>query len=161
MADEEIGRVERELMTLGRHASMGAIGDCARQPEEGRLERSAYILMSRIEASGPLSIGQLADAFGLDASTVNRQTAAMLRTGLVERIPDPDGGLARKFRITPEGLARLHHHRAWLTRGLRRVLTDWTDEDIRVLADVLTRFNESVEHVQRLPQMVQDAAAGE
>ena len=111
MTDEEIGRIEQEMMTLGRHASLGAIGDCARQPVAGRLERSAYILMSRIEASGPLSIGQLADAFGLDTSTINRQTAAMLRAGLVERIPDPDGGLARKFRITPEGLTRLHHHR--------------------------------------------------
>lgn len=149
MADEEIGRIERELMVLGRHTSMGAVGDFARQPADGRLERSAYILMSRIETCGPSSIGQLADAFGLDTSTVNRQTAAMLRSGLVERIPDPDGGLARKFRITPEGLARLRRHRAWLTQGLERVLASWSDADIRSLADHLARLNESIERVQQ------------
>lgn len=53
-----------------------------------------------------MSIGQLSDAFGLDASTLNRQTAAMLRGNLVERIADPDGGIARKFRITAEGERR-------------------------------------------------------
>jgi DNA-binding MarR family transcriptional regulator len=161
VTDEEIGRIEQEMMTLGRHASLGAIGDCARQPVAGRLERSAYILMSRIEASGPLSIGQLADAFGLDTSTINRQTAAMLRAGLVERIPDPDGGLARKFRITPEGLTRLHHHRAWLTRGLERVLEDWEEADIRALADTIAHFNESVDRLQRRSRAAEDTAAGE
>ena len=57
-----------------------------------------------------MSIGELSDAFGLDASTLNRQTAAAMRAGLVERIPDPDGGMARKFRITDEG-ARLPRRR--------------------------------------------------
>ncbi len=146
---EVIGRVERELMVIGRHSSMGAIGDCSRQPADGRLERSAYLLMSRIETCGPLSIGQLAEALGLDASTVNRQTAAMVRAGLVERIPDPEGGIARKFRITDQGLTRLHRHRAWLTTGLTRVLASWSDAEIRSLADHLIRLNDSIERVQR------------
>ncbi|WP_232835603.1 MarR family winged helix-turn-helix transcriptional regulator [Actinocorallia populi] len=148
-AEEEIGRIERELMALGRHVSVGGIGDCTRPPGDGRLERSAYLLLSRIEVAGPLSIGELSDAFGLDASTVNRQTAAMSRSGLVERIADPAGGLARKFRATPEGLARLHRHRAWLTRGLERILTGWNDDDVRVLADSLARLNEGIELAQR------------
>ncbi|RBL85831.1 MarR family transcriptional regulator, partial [Streptomyces cavourensis] len=86
-----LDRIERETMLLGRYMHLLA------PRAEWRLDRSAYILLSRIEVEGPMSISQLSEAFGLDASTLNRQTAAMLRAGVVERIPDPDGGIARKF----------------------------------------------------------------
>jgi DNA-binding MarR family transcriptional regulator len=113
-----------------------------------RLERSSYLLMSRIERSGPMSIGQLAEAFLLDTSTVNRQTAAMLRTGLVERIPDPGGGVARKFQITPHGAERLRQHRAWSVQGLTSVLTDWDNDEIHDLVRSLTRLNAGIERRQ-------------
>jgi predicted transcriptional regulator len=51
----------------------------------GRLDRSACLLLSRIQAEGPMTIGGLSAAFGPDVSTLNRQTAAMLRAGIVER----------------------------------------------------------------------------
>jgi DNA-binding MarR family transcriptional regulator len=138
---EELGDLERELMLIGRHQAMAAL----RADSGGRLERSAYTLLSRIEAEGPMTIGQLAEAFGLDTSTVNRQTAAMLRQTLVERIPDPDGGIARKLRITDEGMRRLHHDREWSVNGLASVLEDWPQEEVTALARLLTRLNRSIE----------------
>jgi DNA-binding MarR family transcriptional regulator len=137
--EREIAEIERELRLIGRHVAMGAFG------ARGRLDRSAYLLLSRIEIEGPMSIGQLAEAFGLDTSTVNRQTAALLRSGVAERIPDPDGGMARKLRITADGLRRLHADRAWATDGLGVVLADWTPEQLADFARVLARFNMAVE----------------
>ncbi|MCP9948511.1 MarR family winged helix-turn-helix transcriptional regulator [Actinomadura madurae] len=100
-------------MRLGRDGVPGGgRGGAPRQGQRGQgggegglLERSAYILLSRVRIEGPMSIRQLSEAFDLDPSTLNRQTSAMLRAGLVERIPDPEGGIARKFRITSEGSA--------------------------------------------------------
>jgi DNA-binding MarR family transcriptional regulator len=146
--EKEIATIERELRLAGRHASMGASHDC---PPDDRLERSAYLLLSRIEIDGPLSIGQLSDAFGLDTSTVNRQTAALLRAALAERIPDPAGGMARKLRITEEGLRRLHANRAWATNGLGIVLADWTPDEVATLARALLRFNKTVEEKEGRP----------
>ncbi|GJF34212.1 transcriptional regulator [Kitasatospora sp. NE20-6] len=136
--------VERELMLVGRHQAIGAL----RAVPTGRLERSAYTLLSRIEAEGPMSIGQLAEAFALDTSTVNRQTGAMLRNGLVERIPDPDGGIARKLRITEDGLRRLHDDRDRSLAGLASVMADWPAEEVAALARALTRLNTSIERVE-------------
>src|SRR5690348_4795778 len=83
---EEIVDIERELMLIGRYKELAS---SAAPASERRLERgSSYILLSRLEAEGPMSIGQLAQAFSLDTSTVNRQTAVLLRDGLAERIPD-------------------------------------------------------------------------
>jgi DNA-binding MarR family transcriptional regulator len=136
------------MMLVNRHSILG-IADS--YPDADRLERSAFLLLSRLEAEGPMSIGQLAEAFGLDTSTVNRQTAAMLRTGVAERIPDPDGGLARKLRITGEGRKRLHLELDWSVEGLRRLLREWTPLEVDQLVKALTRFNESLEKLTGKP----------
>jgi DNA-binding MarR family transcriptional regulator len=133
--------IERELMLIARHHVMG------KRRGEG-MERSAYLLLTRLEVEGPMSIGQLAEAFRLDTSTVNRQVAALLRAGDAERIADPAGGLARKLRITVEGASRLAGEREVHCRGLERVLASWGDGERRELYEVLSRFNRSVESVE-------------
>ncbi|MFE3683182.1 MarR family winged helix-turn-helix transcriptional regulator [Streptomyces sp. NPDC059095] len=130
-------------MLLSRHQVLAR-----RERDPERLERSAYLLLSRIDTQGPMSIGQLAEAFGLDTSTVNRQTAALLRCGLAERVPCPDGGLARKLRITVEGTRRLEADREVNRSCLARVVADWSPEEIRELADVLVRLNRSAEALE-------------
>lgn len=133
--------IEFEAMLLGRYLS-----PAHRDPEGQRyLDRSAYTLLSRLQIEGPMSIGQLSEAFGLDTSTLNRQTAAMLRAGLVERIADPDGGMARKFTVTDAGHERLTAERKSKLAGLRTVLEDWPDDDVATLADLLQRFNADIE----------------
>ncbi len=146
--DEELVALVREFMLVNRHYVLG-VADGYRG--EDRLDRSAFILLSRIEAEGPMSIGQLAEAFGLDVSTVNRQTAAMLRSGVAERIPDPGGGLARKLRITEEGRRRLQSERDWSVNGLRHVLEQWAPEEIEQLLESLTRFNQAIEELSGKP----------
>lgn len=139
--------IEFEGMLLGRHMSPTTT------PEHSvlKLDRSAYTLLSRIEIEGPLSIPQMAAAFALDASTLNRQTAAMMRKDLIRRIPDPDGGIARKFELTPHGLELLEHDRGIKRRGLAEILADWTDADVTALADLLHRFNAAVEEREGRP----------
>ncbi len=141
-------RVEFEQMLLGRYMHLHK-GKGRRTG--GVLDRSAYILLSRIRVEGPMSIGQLGDAFGLDVSTLNRQTAAAMRAGLVERIPDPDGGMARKFRITEEGERRLDEERTGVVASLNRIMADWPEEDIAAFADYLQRFNSDIERLHGMP----------
>ena len=140
--------VEYEQMLLSRHALLQHKGG---RRKDGVLERSAYILLSRIRVQGPMTIGELSDAFGLDASTLNRQTAAAVRAGLVQRISDPGGGMARKFRITDEGARLLDEEREGLVVSLERVMADWSDEDIAGFASHLRRFNTDIERLDGHP----------
>ncbi|MHA5050340.1 MarR family winged helix-turn-helix transcriptional regulator [Streptomyces sp. SD15] len=135
-------------MLLGRHMHMLTR---SRGAGEQRLDRSAYVLLSRIQTEGLMSIGQLSEAFGLDASTLNRQTAAMLRTGVVERMPDPEGGIARKFAITAEGERRLAAHRAENLQGLEMIMVNWKPEDVAEFAGYLSRFNRDIERLDGRP----------
>ncbi|MFB4193831.1 MarR family winged helix-turn-helix transcriptional regulator [Streptomyces carpaticus] len=144
-AGEEI---ERELLILTRHREMGT----PRGVRAGAaLDRSAYVLLSRLEAQGPMSIPEFVEAFGLAASTFTRQTTALLDSGLVERTLDPAGGTARKFRVTEEGRARLASQRAGIVDGLTAVLADWpADRLVRFIED-LRRFNTDIERLSGRP----------
>ncbi|SEF90258.1 DNA-binding transcriptional regulator, MarR family [Nonomuraea solani] len=134
--DKPTHMIEYETMLLSRHR---------------HVDRSAYILLSRIRLAGMMSIGQLSEAFGLDASTLNRHTSALLREGLAERIPDPEGGIARKFRITEAGERYLDDERARNIGGLEKVLADWTAEDVTAFAAFLKRFNTDIERLAGRP----------
>ncbi|WP_344533881.1 MarR family winged helix-turn-helix transcriptional regulator [Streptomyces albiaxialis] len=146
--DRPTHEVEYEQMLLSRHGLPLHRGT---RRKGGVMERSAYILLSRIRVQGPMSIGELSDAFGLDASTLNRQTAAAMRAGLVERIPDPEGGMARKFRLTDEGARLLDEEREGLVEALDRVMAEWADEDIAAFASYLRRFNTDIERLGGRP----------
>ncbi|WP_433684229.1 MarR family winged helix-turn-helix transcriptional regulator [Nocardia sp. CA-119907] len=143
--DKPIDEIELETMLLGRRMNPGT----SRRREGAHIDRySSYVLLSRIAVEGPMSVGQLSDAFGLDSSTVHRQTNAMLSDGLVERIPDPEGGMARKFRITNEGQHRLELERTANIEGLGVVLADWTPEEVAGFAAYLRRFNADIERLE-------------
>jgi len=137
--------VEFESMLVVRHGSLQSAKAAARNQ---LLDRSAYVLLSLIQLEGPMSISQLSNALTLDVSTLNRQTAAMLRAGLVDRIPDPDGGIARKFHISDLGTERINAHRAENARGLEMVLEHWSPEDVATLGLALRRFNRDIERLE-------------
>jgi DNA-binding MarR family transcriptional regulator len=145
--DKPTGRIEYESMLLQRHMYMRVQAGRT----SGNLERSAYILLSRLQVQGAMSIGELSEAFDLDYSTLNRQTAALVREGLAERIPDPVGGMARKFRLTDDGAQRLEAARAEIVSGLDSVLADWSEADQEAYAGFLKRFNMDIERLSGRP----------
>ncbi|MGW0858875.1 MarR family winged helix-turn-helix transcriptional regulator [Streptomyces sp. NPDC002690] len=146
--DRAVEHVEYEQMLLSRH---GLLNHRKGRREDGVLERSAYILLSRIRVQGPMSIGELSEAFDLDVSTLNRQTRAAMHAGLVQRIPDPAGGMARKFRITAEGGRILDEEREGTIASLGRVMVDWPSEDVAAFAGYLRRFNTDLERLGGRP----------
>ena len=134
-----IDDIEFEQMLISRYAMArrGGVGS--------RLDRSAYLLLSRLRDGGALTIAELSDSLFLDASTLQRQTAAAMRDGLIERIADPAGGVARKFVATSRGRDLHDEVRARNLESLGEILQDWTDEEIASYAALHRRFNEAVE----------------
>jgi DNA-binding MarR family transcriptional regulator len=135
--------ISRELTLVSRHQ--------LNTTTTGLLERSAYLMLNRIDATGPMTARELASALQLEISTVTRQVSAMLREDLVDRIPDPDGGLARRLRITATGATRLSADRERYRTGLGKVVTDWPDEDCADLYRLLRTLNERIENLQNTP----------
>ena len=137
--------VERELSLLARHQ----LHSTQHAPDRV-LDRSGYALLGRLE-HGPLTLKQLAEAFRLDQSTVNRQINALRRDALVERISDPEGGVAQLLRPTPKGLTLLARDREVAREQVGQVLEDWNTADVEALAALLRRFNNSIEGLEGRP----------
>lgn len=142
MRSDPIAAIEFETLAFARHITT-AVGRS--RSDEPVLEGSAYTLLSLLIAGGPASIGTLADITGLDASTLNRQTAALLRDGHVERVADPAGGIARVFKLTFAGKMALEIEQSHSRTALSRTLDDWSNAEREELARVLRRLNESIE----------------
>jgi DNA-binding MarR family transcriptional regulator len=142
MTDDPIAALEFEGMLFRRHL----VDVPGRSRRTGSiLEQSAYLLLSLLDAGGPATISDLSSITGLDASTLNRQTAALLRDGHAERIPDPDGGIARRFRPTTAGRAALEEERKASRAALSKIVDDWDDNDRATLAILLGRLNHAIE----------------
>lgn len=133
--------IEYELTLLSRYHVLA-------QRAELHLDRSAYLLLGRLELQNPMSLKELACAFGLDISTINRQIGALRRQGLVERVEDPAGGLARKVQPTEAGLSQLRADREQSTAGVEKVVRDWSPESRQALSALLRQLNQSVEELE-------------
>jgi DNA-binding MarR family transcriptional regulator len=145
LTDPRIAALEVELSLLARHF----LHSSQHSPER-LLDRSGYQLLSRLEL-GPLNLKQLAEAFRLDASTVNRQVNALLRAGLVERIPDPAGAVAKVLRPTDKGLDLLHLDRSVAHEQIAQVLGGWKRQDRDDLRRLLEKLNTSIEALEGRP----------
>src|ERR1700736_1455148 len=80
-AADAIEVVETEMALLQR-----ALERLARRSDIHRdLDRASYLLARTLEATGPISLNDLAGRLGLDATTVTRQVSTMEARGLVDR----------------------------------------------------------------------------
>lgn len=138
MTERRISDIEYEQMMLSRYT-------IAQYPLVEKLDRSVYLLLSRIDSQGPMSISELSAAFQLDASTLQRQTTVAIREGLLERILDPAGSVARKLELTQMGSESLRRTRNQSVDALERIMADWPTADVNTFADLLHRFNASIE----------------
>ncbi|XKK60653.1 MarR family winged helix-turn-helix transcriptional regulator [Streptomyces sp. ARC32] len=145
--DHRLNDLERELTLLSRHFI------ASRGPRIGQsLDRSAYVLLTRLETGEPLTLKELAHTFQADVSTINRQMSTMLRHGLVERIDATTKGGSRTFRPTPLGLERLEADRAISRAGAARLIqaAGWDDERVRQFLTMMVEFNHGIEQLEGL-----------
>lgn len=144
--NDALTRLVFELTLLSRHFPASLL----RRPGF-QLDRSAYLILTRLEIDSPLSLRELSEAFQLDISTINRQVGAMLKQGLVERVLDPAGGIARKIQASAKGLELAAADREQSQESIGTVVADWNAADIAQLSGLISRFNQSIEHVEENP----------
>ncbi len=108
------------------------------------LDRAEYLLLRTLDAVGPSDICGLAAALGLDPSTAGRQVAAMAAKGLIERTPAATDRRRSIISPTETGFARMNTTRAQRRTGTEELLADWTEDDLRTLGEMFTRYNRSI-----------------
>jgi DNA-binding MarR family transcriptional regulator len=111
------------------------------------LDRSAYGIMCRLADEGPQRLGSLAQAFGLDPSTITRQVQALEGAGLAQRKQDTADRRASILDLSDEGREVLSRTRAHRRTRLETALSDWSDKDRADFGRLLEKFNLSAEQL--------------
>ncbi len=137
---DELGR---ELVRLVRLIERSKAQFAARS--RAGVEYAAYVLLGRLVADGPQRLSGLAEAVHSDPSTVSRQVAALVRSGLVERRSDPQDRRAWLLAVTGSGWRLFDEHRQARNRHIAAMLARWPDSEVRRLVELLERLNNCFE----------------
>lgn len=142
---DAVATVEHEVAMLVRLLT----ATHPRNPGVAMLDRSAYLILHRLEAaSRPLSLQELADDLRADVSTVSRQVTAMEAKELVNRSAHPQDFRVHQVRPTASGRRQFQAMREARHDTYAQMLTHWTTEDLTNLAASLTHLNQSVRSYQ-------------
>lgn len=68
-----------------------------------RLDRAQRRLLDAVARNEPATLGEVSQAVGRGAPAVSRSVDALVRAGLVDRIPDPDNRRRLALTITKAG----------------------------------------------------------
>ncbi len=109
-------------------------------PDGASLDRAGYWLLFRISAHAPMRLSELADSVALDLSTVSRQMAHLVASGLVVKVPDPEDGRACLLSLSELGQTVLESVSEARRRVLAEAVSGWTVAERQGLADGLIRL---------------------
>ncbi|MFE0644644.1 MarR family winged helix-turn-helix transcriptional regulator [Streptomyces sp. NPDC058877] len=112
------------------------------------MDRAAYLLLNRLDQEGPMGVKALAAGMGIDSSTVTRQVAPLVDTGLVKRTSHPEDGRAVVLQLSPRGLARLEEVRSSRRQLMAEITEGWTPDERESFCTLLTRFNAALSERQ-------------
>ncbi len=137
---DPIRTIELELLTLARNLeTLGRRSSLYRQ-----VDRSGYVALRTLDRIGPVPTTALAEALALDASTVTRQVAALERSGLVERRPNPTDRRSSNLSITPHGRRVMQEVERARRNVLGELFDEWSEADREGLGRALTHLNLSL-----------------
>ncbi|MBK0374759.1 MarR family winged helix-turn-helix transcriptional regulator [Streptomyces californicus] len=134
--------LQHQVAVFARRAEQTRLGGVGQV--RNSMDRAAYLLLNRLDREGPMGVKALAAGMGIDSSTVTRQVAPLVDTGLVKRTSHPEDGRAVVLQLSPRGQARLNEVRASRRELMSRVTDGWSEEERDTFCALLTRFNGSL-----------------
>lgn len=104
------------------------------------LDPGAFPVLHHLAATGPSRQVQLAEALGLDASTVSRHVRSLVGGGLVVAERDPSDGRASVLSLTDSGQQHLADTLARHREALRAATVTLTPQERRELIRLLHKL---------------------
>jgi DNA-binding MarR family transcriptional regulator len=108
---------------------------------------------------GDMRMSKLAELLAVDMSVTSRHVAHVADRGWIERCPDPADKRSRILRLTAPGRARLDELSRRSVELLAERLSEWSDDDVGRLNQLMARLRESFGDCRPAPHLAQAAPA--
>ncbi|ARX86083.1 MarR family transcriptional regulator [Streptomyces alboflavus] len=148
--------LQHQVAVFARRAEQTRLGGVGQV--RNSMDRAAYLLLNRLDKEGPMGVKALAASMGIDSSTVTRQVAPLVDTGLVKRTSHPEDGRAVVLQLSPRGQARLDEVRSSRRELMAELTQDWAPAERESFTALLTRFNTALS-ARQSSQGVPDSVA--
>lgn len=103
------------------------------------------VLAYRVNEAHLIKVRELQRGLGFTAGGITRRLDAMVREGLVERLPDPEDGRALLVRLTPAGVDLAEFLLKDADHRSHALEQTFTLEEWKMLSDLLLRFEKTIE----------------
>ena len=134
--------MQHQVAVFARRAEQTRLGGIGQA--RNSMDRAAYLLLNRLDQEGPMGVKALAAGMGIDSSTVTRQVAPLVDSGLVKRTSHPEDGRAVVLQLSPRGAARLADVRSSRRELMAMATEDWSDDERETFCALLARFNSAL-----------------
>jgi len=114
-------------------------------PENGALDLALADALSLVCLSGPLRMGELADAMHITPASTTRAVNCLVDKGLVTRSRDDEDQRSIQVEATDAGQARYGQISARIQSGLTLMLSEFSEDEQLQLAEYLERFVASID----------------
>ncbi|MEU6605275.1 MarR family transcriptional regulator [Streptomyces shenzhenensis] len=131
--------LQHQVAVFARRAEQTRLGGVGQV--RNSMDRAAYLLLNRLDQEGPMGVKALAASMGIDSSTVTRQVAPLVDSGLVKRTSHPEDGRAVVLQLSPRGVSRLEEVRSSRRQLMAELTQGWAPEERETFCALLTRFN--------------------
>ncbi|MEW2125987.1 MarR family transcriptional regulator [Streptomyces sp. NPDC007259] len=148
--DHLLDSLQHQVAVFARRAEQTRLGGVGQV--RNSMDRAAYLLLNRLDREGPMGVKALAAGMGIDSSTVTRQVAPLVDTGLVKRTSHPEDGRAVVLQLSPRGQARLDEVRSSRRELMSQVTDGWSEEERDTFCALLARFNAALAARQAMHQ---------
>jgi DNA-binding MarR family transcriptional regulator len=105
-----------------------------RQTADSDLSPTQGAVLATVSASGPLTLGELAEIERVSSPTITKAIGLLHEKGLVEKLTDPEDRRFVRVTLTAEGEALLERTRARKTAWLARQLLELSPDELEQLA---------------------------
>ncbi|WP_433789680.1 MarR family winged helix-turn-helix transcriptional regulator [Actinoplanes sp. CA-252034] len=112
---------------------------------EGRVVEGSTLLvcLAIAEAPGEIGVSEVTRALAVAPSTASRLVARATQAGMVSRAVSARDPRRVSLTLTSAGTRLVQASRVFRQARLQQMLASWPDDDVAMLADLLTRFAES------------------
>lgn len=114
-----------------------------------RLDRGDYVMAAYLGGPRTLTLPELASTLDCPPQPVEERLTALIREGIVSRVPTADHAAPPRFALTQQGRAIFEQQRSINITGLESVLIRWDDGDVAALIGYLSRLSDGIDDVDR------------
>ncbi|GAA1724940.1 MarR family transcriptional regulator [Aeromicrobium alkaliterrae] len=146
-ADPDLERLQESIAWLIRLGEFHRFhrGEAGGAESDGLvLDRTGFLLLSRLEDGEPLTMGEIAEALDLSPSTTTRRVVPLAEAGLVARERHPESHRTVVVTITDAGRERVRAVRQARVVSLRETFRDWQPDALGTLAEMMERLADTL-----------------